>query len=31
MKKHNIEDKTFVVGYAARLVPGKGWSDLIKI
>jgi glycosyltransferase involved in cell wall biosynthesis len=30
-KKHNIEDKTFVVGYAARLVPGKGWSDLIKI
>lgn len=30
-EKYNIESKTFVVGYAARLVPGKGWSDLIKI
>lgn len=30
-KKYNIEEGIFVVGYAARLVSGKGWEDLIKI
>ncbi|MBO5288941.1 MAG: glycosyltransferase family 4 protein [Spirochaetales bacterium] len=29
-KKHNLSDDTFVVGYAARMIPRKGWKTFLK-